>query len=105
MRGVAGSLESRFASMLASAGLYFSSASYSRFAISFLVYPILIEVLVLALYGVVGLLIVAPLALLQGVPFLLPAVRTLGRKRSVEAELPFFLIAMTVFSHESSPSL
>src|SRR5712692_5450498 len=103
--GAASASEKKFASMLSSAGIYISPASYSRFALSTLVYPIALETLLLFLYGPSALPLIAPLLVMQSAPFIFPLVRAMSRRRFVEAELPFFLIGLSVFSHGSSPTL
>ena len=100
-RGFARSLERTFASLLSSGGLYLSSGSYSRFALSMLFYPAPVEIVLLACYGVGGLFFVGPLVLVQVAPFLFPVVRAQTRRRSIEAELPFFLMTLSVFVHEA----
>jgi archaellum biogenesis protein FlaJ (TadC family) len=50
-------------------------------------------------------MVVAALAVVQVAPFLLPVMMAHARRRSVEAELPFFLIVLSVFSRSSSPAI
>ena len=51
------------------------------------------------------MLVVAALAVVQILPFVLPRVFSYTRRRAVEAELPFFLIALSIFSRASSPTI
>ncbi len=70
-----------------------------------LVYPVPGEVLALLLPVPKSLLLIASLAVVQAIPFLVPAAMSHSRRRGVEAELPFFLIALSIFSRASTPSI
>jgi len=102
----ADSLQDRFSSLLASARMYVSPRLYSRFSVSLFVYPALGEALALVLLPPVqAALVLASLAILQLLPLLVPLVLSGSRRRSVEAEMPFFLIALSIMSRDTSPSI
>jgi archaellum biogenesis protein FlaJ (TadC family) len=102
----ADSLQGRFSSLLASARIYISPRLYSRFALSLFVYPAFVEALVLVLLPPIqAAFVLASLAILQLLPLLVPLVLSGSRRRSVEAELPFFLIALSIMSRDSPPSI
>jgi archaellum biogenesis protein FlaJ (TadC family) len=92
-------------SLLSSGPLYLSPELYSRFALSMLIYPVPVEVLALLLPMPKSLLLISSLIVIQAIPFLVPAAMSYSRRRGVEAELPFFLIALSIFSRASSPSI
>lgn len=105
-RGLASSLEGRFSSMLDSARIYLPPSVYSRFSLSLFVYPIPLELLALLLLPVPqAVLILGSLGIVQAVPLLLPLTLSYARQRSVDAELPFFLMLLSIFSQDSSPTI
>ena len=105
LAGVADSLQGKFSPLLISARLYLSPRLHSRFSLSLIFYPAVGEVLALFLPQAQGILVIASLAVIQTVPIVLPATLAYGRRRAVEAELPFFLIALSIFSRASSPTI
>src|ERR1035438_1449959 len=105
LAGVADSLQGKFTPLLISARLYLSPRLYSRFSMSLIFYPAIGEVLALFLPEPQGVLVIASLGVVQIVPILLPATLAYARRRAVEAELPFFLIALSIFSRASSPAI
>jgi pilus assembly protein TadC len=103
---VAEALEGRLSRMLSSARVYLSPRIYSRFTVSLLVYPAFAEALVaLAVPQAQALFLLASLAIIQLLPFLIPLGLSGSRKKSVDAELPFFLVMLSIFSHDSSPTI
>jgi hypothetical protein len=104
-RGLASSLDGRFSSLLKNARIYLPPSVYSRFSLSLFVYPIFGEVLALFAPRPQAFFILASLGLIQVVPLLLPLTLAHTRQRSVDAELPFFLIFLSIFSRDSSPSI
>ncbi|MGA2663727.1 MAG: hypothetical protein ABSF83_02110 [Nitrososphaerales archaeon] len=104
--GFAAVLQSRFSAALAAARLYVSPVLYSRFAVSLALYPLAGDALALLLVPWPrSLLPVASLAILQALPVLVLVARSSARSRGVDAELPFFLIMLSIFSRASSPSI
>jgi len=103
---VASMLKARLVPMLSAASLFVSPRTYSRFVVSLLVFPVPVEALVLLLLPVdqAGL-IVGALALVQAMPLVVPLSRANSRKRAADAELPFFLMTLSVFVHEANPTL
>ena len=99
------SLQGCFSALLVSARLYLSPLLYARFAVSLLVYPAIGEVLALFLPYPQSILLIASLIVVQAVPLLVPAMMSYTRRKAVEAELPFFLIALSIFSRGSSPTI
>ncbi|MDG6925633.1 MAG: hypothetical protein JRN09_03675 [Nitrososphaerota archaeon] len=102
---LAASLEGRFSSLLDSAKIYLPPRVYSRFSLSLLFYPVAGELLALLLPVPQAVLILASLALVQSVPFLVPLMLSHSRQRAVDAELPFFLIFLSIFSRETTVSI
>ena len=103
---LAASVQGRFASLLSSARVYVSPLLYSRFFLSLLFYAALGEALALLLLPQVqAALVLASLATLQLLPLLTLLVLSGSRRRAVEAELPFFLIALSIMSRDTSPSV
>jgi hypothetical protein len=79
---------------------------YSRFLVSLLVLLSPLEALALILLPAEqALLIVGALAMIQTTPILLPLSRANSRRRATDAELPFFLMVLSVFVHEANPNL
>jgi hypothetical protein len=103
--GLASSLDGRFSSLLNSARIYLPPSVYSRFSLSLFIYPIAGELLAFLLPRPQAFFIVASLALVQAAPLLLPITLARTRQRSVDAELPFFLIFLSIFSRDSSPTI
>ncbi|MDA4122314.1 MAG: hypothetical protein OK456_03935 [Thaumarchaeota archaeon] len=99
-------LQGRISGLLSSGNVYISPALYSRFSLALLVYPLAGEVLAAALLPTVQtLFVLGSLATVQLMPLLLLLARSGSRRRAVEAELPFFLIALSIMSQDSSPSI
>ncbi len=103
--GLATALETRFSPLLDAARMYLPPSVYSRFALSLLLYPIAGEVLALFLPSPQSILILASMVLLQFVPILMPLTLSYTRQKSVDAELPFFLIFLSIFSRDSTPTV
>lgn len=103
--GLADSLQGRFSGVLSSSRLYLSPLLYSRFSVSLLVYAGVFEVLALFLPRPQAFIVLAAVALVQAAPILVPVTMSYSRRRGVEAELPFFLIVLSIFSRASSPSI
>ena len=102
---LANSLQGRFSGLLRSARLFLSPRVYSRFSVSLILFLGLGEAATFLLPQPQGLLILSSLAVFQTMPFLVPAMLSYARRRAVEAELPFFLIALSIFSRASSPTI
>jgi len=99
-------IQRRLSPVLASAGLYVSPRTYSRFAVSLIVLLAPAEALALLLLPLEqAALIAGALAALQAMPFLLLLSRVNSRRRASDAELPFFLMTLSVFVHEANPTL
>lgn len=83
--------------MLARASLFVSPRAYSRFVVSALLFPAPFEALALCFLPLsqAGLLVGA-LAVLQTMPVLALFSRSNSRRRAIDAELPFFLMALSV---------
>src|ERR1700722_14251959 len=103
---LAESLQGRFSSLLGSARLYMSPLVYSRFSVSLFLYPVLGEILALALLPQPqATLVVASLAVVQSLPVLVPLTLSRTRSRAVDAEPAFFLIVLSIFSRASTPTI
>jgi hypothetical protein len=102
---VASMLQARLVPMLSAGSLFISPRTYSRFVVSLLVFPMPVEALALLLPVDQAGLIVGALALVQAMPLVVPLSRANSRKRAAEAELPFFLMTLSVFVHEANPTL
>jgi hypothetical protein len=102
---LAAALDGRFSSLLASARIYLPASLYSRFALSLLLYPIVGEVLTFLLPMPQSLLILGSMALIQSVPILMPLVFSYSRRKSVDAELPFLLVFLSIFSRDGTTSI
>jgi len=92
--------------MLASASLFVSPRTYSRFVVSlaFLLSPP--QVLAAVFLPVdQAALIVGALAATQALPLVVLISRANSRRRSCDAELPFFLMTLSVFVHEANPTM
>jgi len=92
--------------MLSAACLYISPRAYSRFVVSSLAFPLPFEVVALLLLPLdqAGL-IVGGLAVAQAMPTVVLVSRANSRRKSADAELPFFLMTLSVFVHEASPTV
>ena len=99
-------LQGKLVPMLSSASLFISPRTYSRFVVSLLVLPAPVEALALLLlpFDQAGL-IVAALAVVQAMPLVTLLSRANSRKKAADAELPFFLMTLSVFVHEANPTL
>lgn len=105
-RGLAVSLEARVSSLLMSARIYLSPRTYSRFSLSLLLYPLAGEVAALLFLPFPqSLLVVGGLAVAQSTPFIIPLTLSGARRKAVEAEMPFFLIFLSIFSRDSTPTI
>ena len=99
-------LQARLVPMLSAASLFVSPRTYSRFVVSLLVFPAPFEALALILLPTEqASLIVGALAVVQAMPLALLLSRANSRRRSADAELPFFLMTLSVFVHEANPTL
>ncbi|HUI00810.1 MAG TPA: hypothetical protein VLX56_04185 [Nitrososphaerales archaeon] len=99
-------IQARLAGMLSAATLFISPRVYSRFAVSMVLFPIPFEALaLLAVPGQQALLVVGAAALLQATPVAVLVSRANSRRRAADAELPFFLMTLSVLVHEANPSL
>jgi len=104
--GAAVRLQGRLVPMLSAASLFVSPRTYSRFVVSLLVLPAPAEVLALFLLPIFQAgLIVGALAVVQAMPFVVLLSRSNSRRRAADAELPFFLMTLSVFVHEANPTL
>jgi len=103
---VAARLQAKLAPMLSAASLFISPRTYSRFVVSLLVFPVPLEALSLVLLplGRAGL-IVGGLAVVQAMPIVVLLSRANSRRKAADAELPFFLMTLSVFVHEANPTL
>jgi archaeal flagellar protein FlaJ len=91
---------------LRSSGLHLPPSLFARFFAAALLYPLPVEAaLTLILSGLPLLLGLAPLLLLQSLPLLLLAQRIGARRRRVEAELPFVVLMLSIYSHDAYPDL
>jgi archaellum biogenesis protein FlaJ (TadC family) len=103
---LADSIQGRFSSLLAAARIFISPRLYSRFSLSLLVYPAIGEMLAaLLLPETSAVFVLASLAMMQMLPFLVPLVLAGSRRRSLEAEMPFFMIGLSIMSRDTSPSI
>jgi len=103
---VAARLQRRLVPMLSSASLFISPRTYSRFVVSLLVLLAPLEALALLLLPVdQALLIVGAMAVSQAMPVVVLVSRANSRRRAADAELPFFLMTLSVFVHEANPTL
>jgi len=102
---MATSLEERFSPLLNSSRIYLAPSVYSRFSLSLIIYPIPGELLALLLPMSKAFFVLAALGVVQLVPLLLPLTMAFARQRAVDAELPFLLMFLSIFSHDSSPTI
>ena len=104
--GAAARLQARLVPMLSGASLFVSPRTYSRFVVSLLVLPTPAEALALLLLPVFQAgLIVGGLGVVQAMPLVVLLSRANSRRRAADAELPFFLMTLSVFVHEANPTL
>lgn len=104
--GAAVRLQARLVPMLSAASLFVSPRTYSRFVVSLVVLPAPAEALALLLLPVLQAgLIVGALAVVQAMPLVVLVSRANSRRRAADAELPFFLMTLSVFVHEANPTL
>ncbi len=104
--GAAVRLQARLVPMLSAASLFVSPRTYSRFVVSLLVLPAPAEALALLLLPLFqALLIVGALGVVQAMPLVVLLSRANSRRRAADAELPFFLMTLSVFVHEANPTL
>lgn len=95
-----------FSPRLERALLFVSSYAYARFAAALVMYPALFEIASFLLLPPTLLApVLASLASVQSLPFILLYLRASRRKRAVEAELPFIAMLLYILSHESYPNL
>ena len=103
---VAERLQGRVGRMLVAARLFVSPRAYSRLVVSAAVLPAPAEALALLLLPLAqAALIVGGLAALQASPVLALLSRSNARRRATDAELPFFLMTLSVFVRGSEPTL
>lgn len=103
---LAESIQDFVASLLAGARLFLSPRVYARFSVSLVVYPAVGEVAALLLLPPIqALFVLSSLALVQVLPFLSLLALAAARSRSVEAEFPFFLVALSIMSKDSTPTI
>jgi archaellum biogenesis protein FlaJ (TadC family) len=104
--GAASRLEASLAPRLSAASLFVSPRTYSRFVVTLLVLPAPAEALAVLLLPVFQAgLIVGALAVVQAMPLVVLLSRANSRRRAADAELPFFLMTLSVFVHEANPTL
>src|ERR1700733_9661816 len=103
---VAAMLQARLVPMLSAASLFVSPRTYSRFVVSLLFFPLPAQVLSVVLLPTFQAgLIVGALAVVQAMPLVVLLSRANSRRRAADAELPFLLMTLSVFVHESTPTL
>jgi archaellum biogenesis protein FlaJ (TadC family) len=103
---LAARLQSRLVPMLSSASLFVSPKTYSRFVVSLLVLPAPAEALALLLLPLGrAVLILGALGVVQAMPLAVLFSRANSRRRAADAELPFFLMTLSVFVHEAHPTI
>ncbi len=90
---------------MAGAAAFISPRLYSRFTVSLIVYPLFGELLAVRFSGGMLPFFLGALATLQVLPLLAPYLMTLTRAKQTEFELPFFIMGLSVFSHESYPTI
>jgi hypothetical protein len=106
MPSIAQAIRGRLTPMLSAASLFISPRVYSRFVVSSFALPLPFQALSLLLLPIDrAALIAGALAVVQAMPILVLVSRASSRKRSADAELPFFLMTLSVLVHEASPTL
>ncbi len=104
--GVAAKLAGRLLPMLSAASLFVPPGTYARFVVALLLFLVPAEVLTLLFVPLdQALMIVGGLMMVQAMPLIVLLSRAHSRRRGSEAELPFFLMTLSVFSHEASPTV
>lgn len=104
-KAIAECLEKRLSSELNSAAVFVSPRLYSRFTVSMIVYPLFGEILAIRFSGEFLPFFLGALAILQVLPILAPHLMLVARAKQTEFELPFFIMGLSVFSHESYPTV
>lgn len=103
---LADQLQARLVPLLSRASLFVSPRTYSRFVVSAVSLPVPAEALALLLLPLAqGALIVASLVVVQAMPVVVLFSRANSRRRAADAELPFFLMTLSVFVREGNPSV
>jgi archaellum biogenesis protein FlaJ (TadC family) len=103
---LAARLQASLVPKLGSASLFISPMTYSKFLVSLVVLVSPAEALaLLVLPADQATLIVAAMVTVQSTPLLVLLSRANSRRRATDAELPFFLMTLSVFVHEANPSL
>jgi archaellum biogenesis protein FlaJ (TadC family) len=103
---VAARLQARLMPKLSAASVFISPRTYSRFVVSSLVFPAPAEALALLLLPFdQAALILGALAMVQVMPLMVLFSRANSRRKAAEAELPFFLMTLSVFVHQANPTL
>ena len=93
-------------SALTRGAIFLPTATYTRFFVSSILYPLLAEVpVILLLPPLFSLPLVSLLLPGQTIPLVLPRLQAWQRRRAVEAELPFVGMLLFVLSHESFPNI
>jgi archaellum biogenesis protein FlaJ (TadC family) len=99
-------MQSRLIPLLSSASVFVSPRAYSRFVVSVLTFGALGEALALLLLPTErAVLIVGALAAVQAMPVAILYSRANSRRRAADAELPFFLMTLSVFVNEANPTI
>lgn len=104
-KAIAECLEKRLSSELNSAAVFVSPRLYSRFTVSMIVYPLFGEILAIRFSGEFLPFFLGALAILQVLPILAPHLMLVARAKQTDFELPFFIMGLSVFSHESYPTV
>lgn len=103
---VAARLQGSIVPLLSSASVFISPRTYSRFVVSLLILPAPAEVMALILLPTgQAALIVGGAAVAQAMPLALLLSRANSRRRAADAELPFFLMTLSVFVRGANPTL
>ena len=93
-------------SALARGAIFLPTATYARFFVSSIFYPLFPELLLfILLQPPLSFALVSPLILGQTIPVVIPRLHAWQRRRAVEAELPFVGMLLFVLSHESFPNI
>ncbi len=105
LRSMAESTERRWATILGGAAAFISPRLYSRFTLSMIVYPLFGELIAIRYSGGFLPFLLGALAAIQFLPILAPYLMLVARAKQTEFELPFFIMGLSVFSHESYPTI
>jgi hypothetical protein len=97
--------ESRIGSLLAAGSIYLPPMMFSRFFVTLLLYPLAGELFALLLPRPQVFFIEGAFLLVQVAPFLFLLTLARLRQRSVDAEMPFFMMFMSIFSHSATTKL